>query len=158
MHSSRMCTVRCSGRRGGGVSQHVLGRWVVCIPACTRQWGCLPRGVSSQGGYLPQCMLGYTPLPPVNRITDAQTVIYKNAGKNSKWTPPVIINNRNSFRFQHSCSIGTPLFTPQIIITQALWLVTTVTLIFSWQADLISRSCEDEDLTLWCPLNSKRND
>ena len=60
MHSSRMRTVRCSGRRGGGG---------VCIPACTGQgvcipvctgWGgvsqhalgrgCLPRGVCAQGG------------------------------------------------------------------------------------------------------------
>ena len=31
MHSSRMRTVRCSGCRG-------------CIPACTRQGGCLPMG------------------------------------------------------------------------------------------------------------------
>ena len=54
MHSSRMRTVRCSGRRGRG---------------------CLPRGVSAKGdlprgGCLPQFMLGYTH-PPVNRITDA---------------------------------------------------------------------------------------
>ena len=55
MHSSRMRTVRCSGRRGcasqhalgrGCVSQHALGMGV-CIPACTGQgvsaWGeCLP--------------------------------------------------------------------------------------------------------------------
>ena len=50
MHSSRMCTIRCSGRWGGDV----------CIKACTGQgcvyssmhWagGCLPRGLSAQEG------------------------------------------------------------------------------------------------------------
>ena len=54
MHSSRMRTVHCSGRPGGGVR--------------------LPRGMSQHalgtGGCLPQCMLGYRS-PPVNRITDA---------------------------------------------------------------------------------------
>ena len=61
MHSSRMRTVRCSSRRGGGwgwgcVSQHALGRTVcVCIPACTGQRGCvsqhaLDRGCLPEGG------------------------------------------------------------------------------------------------------------
>ena len=67
MHYSRIRTVRCRGRWGGGVSQHALGRGV-CIPACTGQGGvsqyalgggCLPRGVSdrgvsAQGGCLPR--------------------------------------------------------------------------------------------------------
>ena len=59
MHSSRMRTVRCSGRwgEGGGVSQDALGRGVcmlacteqgVCIPACTGQ-GCVCPRVSAQG-------------------------------------------------------------------------------------------------------------
>ena len=49
MHSSRMCTVRCSGRRGGGclpggvsVQGGLPGRG--CLPE-----GSLPRGVSVQG-------------------------------------------------------------------------------------------------------------
>ena len=33
MHSSRMCTICCSGRqRGGGVSEHALGRRGVSAP------------------------------------------------------------------------------------------------------------------------------
>ena len=59
MHSSRMYTVRCSGRRGG------------CIPACTG-WGCVYPSMHwagvCPGGCPPQCMLGYTPL--VGRILD----------------------------------------------------------------------------------------
>ena len=50
MHSSRMRTVLCSGRRGGG-----------CLPGGR----CLPGG-----GCLLQCMLGYT--PPVDRILDTR--------------------------------------------------------------------------------------
>ena len=66
MHSSRMRTVCCSGRWGGGhVSQHALGRgvypsmhWVgVGIPACTRQGGVCPGSVCLGG--LPD-----TPLSP----------------------------------------------------------------------------------------------
>ena len=62
MHSSRMRTVRCSGRRGGG-GGGCLPSGVVCIPACTGQGGCLTRWVFAQ------CTLGYT--SPVNRMTDA---------------------------------------------------------------------------------------
>ena len=49
MHSSRMRTVRCSGRRGGG--------------------GYLPGGISAMGGCLPR--QGGVSHPPVHRITDA---------------------------------------------------------------------------------------
>ena len=54
MHSSRMRTVRYSGRRGGGVSQHALGR-VGCVSqhalgrGVSALWGCLP-GVVWPGG------------------------------------------------------------------------------------------------------------
>ena len=48
-HSSRMRTVRCSGRRGGGGLLQPL-----------------------EGGCLPQYMLGYT-LPPVDRILDTHS-------------------------------------------------------------------------------------
>ena len=81
----------------GYVSQHVLDRGCVSQQALTRgsvypsmHWagGCVCWGVSAQGGVcqggvcqmvsawgcLPQCMLGYTPLP-VNRMTDRQ--VYK---------------------------------------------------------------------------------
>ena len=59
MHSSRMRTVRCSGRLGGGG----------CLPG-----GCLPRGLSAQlggclpGGCRPHEARGRHPL--VKRITD----------------------------------------------------------------------------------------
>ena len=91
MHSSRMRTVRCSGRRGRGGG---LPRGYVCLGegVSVQGEGCLPRGrgvcpgegVSAQGGVMsaqggvcprwcvsqhalgrgrcvPQCMLGYTP-------------------------------------------------------------------------------------------------
>ena len=73
MHSSRMRTVRCSGRRGGGA----------CIPACTGQGGMYPSmhwaggvyrsmhwagGVSARG-CLPEGVSA-TP-PPLDRMTDA---------------------------------------------------------------------------------------
>ena len=54
IQSSRMRTVRCSGRRGGALS----AREGVC-----------PRGVSAQGVCLPPMHAGIH--PPVNRITDA---------------------------------------------------------------------------------------
>ena len=50
MHSSRMRTVRCSGRRG--VSHRGLSA----------------QGIVCPGGCLPQCMLGYTSM---NRMTNA---------------------------------------------------------------------------------------
>ena len=65
MHSSRMRTVRCSGRwgEGGPVSQHALGKGA--YPSMHWAGGCLPggvcQGVSAQGRCLHQCMLGYTP-------------------------------------------------------------------------------------------------
>ena len=52
-HSSRMHTIRCSGRRGGGVSALVHA------------------GIPARGCLL-QCMLGYTP-PLVDRIFDSIT-------------------------------------------------------------------------------------
>ena len=62
MHSSRMRTVRCSGRRGGGlggVSKHALGRGVSALGGCL-PGGCLPGGLSGQvGGGLPRgCLPG----------------------------------------------------------------------------------------------------
>ena len=64
MHSSKMRTVRCSGRWVGGVSQHTIGRMGVCIPVCTGQ-GVYPSMHWAGGvclvGCLPQCMLGYPP-------------------------------------------------------------------------------------------------
>ena len=74
MHSSRMCTVRCSGhcREGGlpgGVCPGVClpGR---CLPGGYLPGRCLPRGVSARGvGVYPSMHWGRH--PPVNRITDA---------------------------------------------------------------------------------------
>ena len=86
-YSSRMRTVRSSGRRGTCIAA-CTGKGA-CIPACTGwgvypsvhwAWGCvfqhtLGWGGSVQGvvpaqrGCLAQCMLGYT--PPVDRMTDA---------------------------------------------------------------------------------------
>ena len=54
MHFSRMRTVRCSGRLGGGV----------CLE------GCLPGGVSAQGGVAPNPD-PEADTPPVDRMTDA---------------------------------------------------------------------------------------
>ena len=61
MHSNRMYTTCLSCRLGGG---GYLAR------------GCLPRGlgVYAQGGTHPHCMLGYTPLLPVNRMTGVKTL------------------------------------------------------------------------------------
>ena len=95
MHSSRMRTVRSSSHVYP--SMH-WAEGVVCIPACTGQGGCLPRGTSAwggsaqgvsafpgghvsqhalrRGGCLPWgCLLaqgGGQSLPPVNRMTDRQ--------------------------------------------------------------------------------------
>ena len=66
MHSSRMRTVRCSGRQG-----------CVCIPACTVQGGVCPGCVSDKGGVLGGVSHhalgqgGVTP-PPVDRILDTR--------------------------------------------------------------------------------------
>ena len=78
IHSSRMHTVRCSGRWGGGLSQHALGRQggvfsVGCLLSGVSAQGVCPGGGSAQGvcpggfctGGLPD-----TPLPPLNRMTD----------------------------------------------------------------------------------------
>ena len=57
MHSSRMCTVRCSGRREGVYpSMHWAGG--VCL-----EGGVCLGGNVCPGGCLLQCMLGYTPTP-----------------------------------------------------------------------------------------------
>ena len=66
LHSSRMCTVRCSGCRGGMypsmhwaglcVSQHALGRGMY-IPACTGQRGAYPSMHWAEGS------LPHTPSP-----------------------------------------------------------------------------------------------
>ena len=89
MHSSRMCTVRCSGRLlwrdcvcpGGCLAK---GQW--CLPGgvCPDAWGgCLPRGCLP-GGCLPRVGVcpwgvvsdqlhrggGVCQTPPVNRLTD----------------------------------------------------------------------------------------
>ena len=55
MHSSRMRTIRCSGRLRGVC----LGR---CLPRGVSAWGCLPRGVCPGGVWQTTA--------PVNRITD----------------------------------------------------------------------------------------
>ena len=65
MHSIRMRTVHCSGRRGGGIpactgrgvypSMHWAGG--VCIPARTGQGGCLPGG----GGVCPEVVSATSP-------------------------------------------------------------------------------------------------
>ena len=55
MHSSRMRTVRCSGR-GGGV---YLPGGGVCLGGVS-DLGVYP-SMHWAGGCLPQCMLGYTP-------------------------------------------------------------------------------------------------
>ena len=69
----------------GGESQHALGRRVCLSKGCLPRGvsalvGCLLGGVCSRGGCLlgagvgvvsAQCMLGYTPHPPVNRMIDA---------------------------------------------------------------------------------------
>ena len=58
MHSSRMCTVRCSGRLGG---------------ACPGGWS-LPKG----GGVSAQGVSGRHPLPPVDRMTGVKTLPCRN--------------------------------------------------------------------------------
>ena len=53
IHSSRMCTVRCSGRREGVYpSMHWAGG--VCLPACTGQGVSAWRRVSAWGGVFAQ--------------------------------------------------------------------------------------------------------
>ena len=66
IHSSRMHTVRCSGR--WGVSQHALGRQGGVCSGSVFSVGCLPTG-SALGGF---CTGGLpdTPVPPLNRMTD----------------------------------------------------------------------------------------
>ena len=60
MHSSRMCTIRCSVVSGGGSAQ---GKCLPTGSVCPQ--GCLLTGVSAR-----RCLpRGCTP-PPVNRITD----------------------------------------------------------------------------------------
>ena len=46
MHSSRMRTIRCSDRRGGGA----------CIPACTGQEGCVSQHALDGGVCIPACI------------------------------------------------------------------------------------------------------
>ena len=62
MHSSRMRTVRCSGRLGG------------CLPGGCLPMECLPQGSPQEGGVCPGVYTPWTqkqtPPSPVNRITD----------------------------------------------------------------------------------------
>ena len=69
--SSRMCTICSSGCWGGGghVSQHALGRGEGYVSQHALGRGCLPRGMSVQGGVCPSACWD-TPPSPVNRMTD----------------------------------------------------------------------------------------
>ena len=71
MHSSRMRTVRCSGRlRMGSAWLGVSARGGGCLPwgcVCPGVQECLSRYVSAQWGV----SLGGVHLPPVDRMTDA---------------------------------------------------------------------------------------
>ena len=60
MHSSRMRTVRCSGRRG----DVCLGAGV-CLGGGCLPWGCLPRGVSA-------LVHAWIPPPLMDRILDTR--------------------------------------------------------------------------------------
>ena len=69
MHSSRMCTVRCSGRWGGMYpSMHWAGG---CLLGVSAQGGVCPGGVcpGDSAGMTAQRGVCQTP-PPVNRMTD----------------------------------------------------------------------------------------
>ena len=57
MHSSRMCTVRCSGRHLGGD---------VCQGGCLNRRGVCPGGVSAWGVFAWGCL----PDIPLDRMTD----------------------------------------------------------------------------------------
>ena len=63
-HSSKMRTIRCQWPSGGCLPGGCL-RGGFCPSACWDTPHCLP------GGYLPQCMLGYTPPPRGQNDTDA---------------------------------------------------------------------------------------
>ena len=61
MHSSRMRTVRCSGRRGGSAPVHVGiclpgGQ---CLPQCMLGYVCPGGSAQCMLGYVCPCMLGY---------------------------------------------------------------------------------------------------
>ena len=76
MHYSRMLTVCCSGRIGGGGKRCLPGR---CLPRGVFAWGCLPKEGVCLGGCLPRrgclprgCLSGGCLPPLVNRMTDRQ--------------------------------------------------------------------------------------
>ena len=93
MHSSRMCTVRCSGHRGGGGC--LPGGGGVCLVRGSAYGGVCPEGASAQqasGGYLPKGCLPrgvYTPLDPGGRTPslDPETDTPRYRGKHP--LPPV---------------------------------------------------------------------
>ena len=93
MHSSRMLTVRCSGRPGG------------CLPA---REGVCPGEVSAQGG----CLAAGGGRPPVDRMTDMYKTLpcrnYFADGKN--WPdmmncrePRHTFQNRSSYSVHYIC-------------------------------------------------------
>ena len=64
-HSSRMCTIWCSGCRDGGVCQGVSAQGGVCLGSVC-PGGCLPGGVSAQGVCLPRGLSARRVCAPVH--------------------------------------------------------------------------------------------